>query len=40
MFIECPMLEAWADHLGLTIEKIVAPGPSEQMLAVMRPSST
>ena len=40
MFIERPMLEAWADHLGLTIEKIVSPGPSEQMLAVMRPSST
>lgn len=37
MFIERPMLEVWADRLGLEIEKVLSPGPSEQMFAVLRP---
>lgn len=39
MFIERPMLEVWAEHLCLEIEQIITPGPSEQMFAVLRPSS-
>jgi SAM-dependent methyltransferase len=37
MFIERPMLEVWADRLELEIEQLIAPGPSEQMFAVLRP---
>jgi len=37
MFIERPMLEVWADRLGFEIERIISPGPSEQMFAVLRP---
>ncbi|MEO6534223.1 MAG: class I SAM-dependent methyltransferase [Pseudolysinimonas sp.] len=39
MFIERPMLEVWADRLELQIEKIISPGPGEQMFAVLRPIS-
>jgi ubiquinone/menaquinone biosynthesis C-methylase UbiE len=37
MFIEQPMLEVWADRLGLEIEKIIAPESSGQTLVVLRP---
>jgi len=39
MFIERPMLEVWADRLGLEIERVLSPGPSEQMFAILRPIS-
>lgn len=37
MFIERPMLEAWADHLEMTIEQVISTGPNEQLFAVLRP---
>jgi ubiquinone/menaquinone biosynthesis C-methylase UbiE len=39
MFIERPMLEVWAERLGFEIEQIITPGLSEQMFAVLRPTS-
>jgi SAM-dependent methyltransferase len=40
MFIERPMLEVWADKLGLEIEQIVSFDPPGQSIAVLRHRAT